>query len=300
MVAAIAVAGYFAYNKFVKGPAQTVSDAADKAKGAADKVIDTLKTGKDGKPPDAQDRIRGIGDLAGSLGRTATDIANGLVGLSIDEEWKHGEVIRAEILKQFRVSTDLSAQQRIEKLAQPILAQLVRTKGRRYTFTLIEDSTMNAFAFVGGNVFIFRGLLDEMKSDVAIQSVIGHEIGHVELEHCAKGSLAGIRAAEIGGNLAGNIASQLQNIIVLGYSEDQEFESDKYAYEAQRKLGVPKADRIQFVRVLEAFAQKNNVHDDLDKKASTPAGEAINAMKRHYRSHPAGNDRVKRLEDIKD
>lgn len=316
----IAGLGYFAWNQVLNKPAQTVSaaaktaqdavkgaaqnapqttkDVADATKGVLGSVLDTAKDAA--KKIDAKDVIAVGTDIAHKTSRVGADVANEFIGLSVEEEWRYGDEIREELLRNLPVSKDAAALARIKKLAEPILAQRKRTIGKPYTFTLVEEPVMNAFAILGGNVFIYRGVLDEMKSDVAIQSVIAHEIGHVEIGHCAKGSFSAIRAAETGGNIAGAIAAKLQQFIVLGYSEDQEFESDEYAYQMQRMLKVPKADRLQFVRVLKAYGESHGPQDELDRKPDT-VGSAIGIeLKKHYRSHPAGKDRVARLEAMPD
>ena len=300
ILAVICGGGYFVYEKILKAPAQavgnaatsvagTAKDAAGQAKEAADKATDILGgLLKGAQNTDPKVTLRKANDFAGTISSGAGDLAHGLIGLTLDEEWAHGDRIRRQIQSKLQSSGDVAAQERINRLAQPILAYVKRTKGRTYTFTIIEDPTMNAFAILGGNVFIFRGLLDEMQNDVVIQSVIAHEIAHVELGHCVKGSMAAIRAAEVGGNLAGTIAGKVQQFITLGYSEAQEFESDKFAYMSQRAMGVPKQDRLRFAQMLEAYADKKGMHDDLDSKADN-MGEAISKeVKRHYRSHPPG------------
>lgn len=312
----IAAAGYFAWNQMVQKPAQAVSSIAkttqDAVKTVAQNPQPAAKTAADvtksvigaavdqAKKIDLKSAIQ-VGTKVTQQGaRIGTDVANEFIGLTPDEEWRYGDQIRAAVLKQMTISTDAAASARVNRLAQPILSQLKRTVGHTYTITVIEEPVMNAFAILGGNVFIFRGVIDEMKTDVALQSVIAHEIGHVELGHCAKGSFAAIRAAEKAGNIAGAIAGKLQQFIVLGYSEDQEFESDVFAYNSQRAMGVPKQDRLQFVRVLDAYAARQGHADDLSRKPDT-VGSAIGLeIKKHYRTHPPAAGRVAKLEKLPD
>ena len=46
--------------------------------------------------------------------------------------------------------------------------------------------TENAFALPGGHLFFYRGILEKiLVNEAQLAVVIGHEVGHVELYHCA-------------------------------------------------------------------------------------------------------------------
>lgn len=310
IVAVGAVAGYFAWSQFVKSPVNQAQQAAqgavntaqqaakDAAKGGGGILGGLADAAKEGvKAIDPKDVVSAGADVLQGAGKIGTDVAHELVGLSVEEEWQVGTAIGDSLRGQLPISSDRAGQARLERLAKPILERLSRTAGRPYVISLVEEPVMNAFAVVGGNIFIYRGLLDEMSSDAAVQGVIAHEIGHVELAHCAKGSLAGIRAAQQAGDMAGAIASRLQGLIQVGYSEDQEHEADEFAYRMLGALGMSKADRLQFVRELEMFERTHGA-----RAASGPpgtVGEAIGReIREHYRTHPPASDRVARLERL--
>ncbi|HEX6864335.1 MAG TPA: M48 family metalloprotease [Thermoanaerobaculia bacterium] len=52
-----------------------------------------------------------------------------------------------------------------------------------FTFSLVDMPVPNAFALPGGQIFITRGMLDLGLDDDMLAAVLGHEIGHVTLEH---------------------------------------------------------------------------------------------------------------------
>jgi predicted Zn-dependent protease len=52
-----------------------------------------------------------------------------------------------------------------------------------FTFSLVDLPVPNAFALPGGQIFITRGMLDIGLSDDMVANLLGHEIGHVTLEH---------------------------------------------------------------------------------------------------------------------
>ncbi|GHD32009.1 M48 family metallopeptidase [Parahalioglobus pacificus] len=52
-----------------------------------------------------------------------------------------------------------------------------------YRFALIDDPSPNAFATLGAQVMVTRGLLDAVKTENGLAMVLAHEIAHVELRH---------------------------------------------------------------------------------------------------------------------
>jgi predicted Zn-dependent protease len=52
-----------------------------------------------------------------------------------------------------------------------------------FTFSLVDMPVPNAFALPGGQIFVTRGMLDLGLDDDMLAAVLGHEIGHVTLEH---------------------------------------------------------------------------------------------------------------------
>jgi predicted Zn-dependent protease len=54
-----------------------------------------------------------------------------------------------------------------------------------WSFTVLDDPVVNAFALPGGPIFITRGIITNMNSEAELASVLGHEIGHVTARHSA-------------------------------------------------------------------------------------------------------------------
>jgi predicted Zn-dependent protease len=54
------------------------------------------------------------------------------------------------------------------------------TRGYDFTFTVIDESYVNAFAYPGGPIFVTDKLISRLQAtDDELAAVIGHEIGHV-------------------------------------------------------------------------------------------------------------------------
>ncbi len=55
-----------------------------------------------------------------------------------------------------------------------------------FTFYLVDMPEPNAFALPGGQIFLTRGMLDLPLDDDMLAGLLGHELGHVALEHGIK------------------------------------------------------------------------------------------------------------------
>src|SRR5262245_52641762 len=52
-----------------------------------------------------------------------------------------------------------------------------------WSFEVIDDAAVNAFALPDGSVFVTRGLLTHLNSEAELSAVLGHEMAHVTAKH---------------------------------------------------------------------------------------------------------------------
>ena len=86
--------------------------------------------------------------------------------------------------QKYRVSSDPLLHQRIDVIGQ----RLAANSGRKikYTFTVLVDPMVNAFAAPGGYIYFTTSLLKRLKNDNETAAVLGHEVGHVVEQHSLK------------------------------------------------------------------------------------------------------------------
>ena len=53
----------------------------------------------------------------------------------------------------------------------------------RYTFDVVNQKEINAFALPGGPMFLNRGMIEAAKTEGEVAGVMAHEISHVALRH---------------------------------------------------------------------------------------------------------------------
>jgi predicted Zn-dependent protease len=100
-------------------------------------------------------------------------------------EQREGDQNHAKVVAQFggtyqndRVSSY------VNQIGQRIAA-VSEQPNARWTFTVLDSPTINAFAIPGGYVYVTRGLVALAGDEAQLAGVIGHEIGHVVAGHSA-------------------------------------------------------------------------------------------------------------------
>src|SRR5262245_36923340 len=102
--------------------------------------------------------------------------------LSEEDELKLAEQVHQELQQQVRLVQDRSVNEYVNSVGQ----RLARSSGRPnipWRFYVVDDKAINAFATLGGRVYVHTGLLEATQSEAQLASVLGHEIGHIVGRH---------------------------------------------------------------------------------------------------------------------
>lgn len=151
------------------------------------------------------------------------------------------------------------------------LAAVSEQPREKWTFTILDDATINAFALPGGYVYVTRGLVALANSEAELAGVIGHEIGHVTAGHSslrqeratiATGAMIG---AQILGAVLGADAQTMRGIGELGqavgggilasYSRDDELSADNLGIRYIARAGYDPYAQADFLESMGAAAQ---------------------------------------------
>jgi predicted Zn-dependent protease len=159
----------------------------------------------------------------------------------------------------------------------------------RYEFRTASDGSENAFAVPGGFVYITLPLLRRLAGDRdALLFVAGHEIGHIELGHCADAYrlTSGARdpiTATVGGVLSiGRLFAEMR------FSATQELEADKFAIRLMRTVHADPRGALRAFDALGVTAETETKRDP-----ATVAGEGLAA---YFRTHPGSWERRAAIE----
>ncbi|HAX44162.1 MAG TPA: M48 family metalloprotease [Bryobacteraceae bacterium] len=162
-----------------------------------------------------------------------------------------------------------------------------------YFFKVVQEDSINAFAFPGGPMYVHTGLMRAAENEAQLAGVLAHELSHVVLRHGtsqvskAQGFqiLAMIGGAALGGNgsMAGTLA-QLGigvglNSVMMKYSRNAERDADLLGMHAMARAGYNPIEMARFFEKLAAESGKQN--------------KLVAAF---FSSHPDPGSRVKSVE----
>ncbi|HHP7230859.1 MAG TPA: M48 family metallopeptidase [Xenococcaceae cyanobacterium] len=200
--------------------------------------------------------------------------------ISDQQEVELGKEINQELIKSGQAKIYRNAE--INRYINQIGQRLAQTSDRPdlpYTFQVVDDPNINAFATMGGYVYINTGLIREAANEAELASVIGHEIGHIVGRHAieqmrqraiAQGvlSAAGLdrsQAVQIGVDLA----------VSRPNSREDELEADRFGLANLKKAGYAPSAMVSFMEKL------------LQQGGSVPT---------FLSTHPATSERIKILQ----
>lgn len=250
------------------------------------------------KPAESSDPIGQLFDLGHKVTQMGDEIGQEALGLTWDEEQQVGAEAHRMVCRDCKVSRPPKVISRLERLAKPIIAQRTR-KELTFKFYVIDSDVVNAFALVGGYIYVNSGILDVTKSDTELQFVLAHEIGHQELRHVAKRMTYAVRASQVGGEQAGALTQMAYMAIAIGYSKKQELEADAWGYRAMRGAGHSREESLAGMKTLLAYSQQHQAEPE-QPEARDAAQKVARQLENHFKSHPPTAERLKRLEAIKD
>jgi predicted Zn-dependent protease len=105
--------------------------------------------------------------------------------LSSDEEARIGRAIMRDIRASGQVVEDPIVNEYINEIGNRVAAQ-TNDGDHDFTFFVIEDSRINAFALPGGFIGVHTGLLEATRSEDELAGVLAHEVAHVTQRHLAR------------------------------------------------------------------------------------------------------------------
>ncbi len=202
----------------------------------------------------------------------------------------------SQVLAQARAKRALAPanhpqRQRLQAVANRLIpfaaAWNERVPNWQWEVNLISSDEVNAWCMPGGKIAFYTGLLDKLAlTDDEIANIMGHEMAHALREH-ARERMAKTQATGLGlsvlssvlglgdlGAIGANLGTQL---LSLKYSRDNESEADLVGLElAARAAYNPQASISLWEKMI---------------RADGGGGLAF------LSSHPAGQDRIRTLQD---
>ena len=166
---------------------------------------------------------------------------------SDQEEQTLGRTIMRDVYADPRYLDDPEIETYLNQLGYKLVSVSPRNQ-RDFTFFVVDDPSVNAFALPGGHIGVHTGLLMAAQSESEVASVIAHEIAHVTQDHIARmiasqsqaywptlAALAlALLAARSNPNVAGAAITSTQAYSIqnqLNFSREFEREADRLGYD---------------------------------------------------------------------
>ncbi|MEM9807066.1 MAG: M48 family metallopeptidase [Cyanobacteria bacterium P01_D01_bin.56] len=203
-----------------------------------------------------------------------------ITNMSDEQEVSLGGQVNQQLLGQsFRLYRDSAITAYVDQIGQSLIPYSDRPD-IPYVFQVVEDDSINAFATMGGYVYITTGLLAAAENEAEVAGVLGHEVGHIAEKH----ALDQMRDVAIAQGIAGAFGlsrNQMVSIAVdvaltLPNSRKDELVADEHGFVTMGEAGYDQTG-------MATLMQK------LDTGNSPPA---------IFSTHPNPKDRVARLQDM--
>lgn len=104
------------------------------------------------------------------------------ISISVETEQDIGELLAEDILRAYDQITNDTVAIAIHTVKKRLLPAIGSTN-YDYKFYVVNEPQINAFATLGGHIFIFSGIIKITESPEELAAVLAHEIGHVEERH---------------------------------------------------------------------------------------------------------------------
>lgn len=136
-----------------------------------------------------------------------------------------------------------------------------------YRVTVIEDPTLNAFAYPTGSLYFHTGLLARMENEDQLATVVGHEMTHVENRHMLRFQRS-VRNKQIGFTVAAIGAA----VILAG---EQGHAAREGHYGKAARIGVLGDIMLSLGLTLALVAAVNGYGRDLEREADSGGFEKM-------------------------
>jgi predicted Zn-dependent protease len=202
---------------------------------------------------------------AAFLSQPSKALATGFTLMSESREIEIGQKLDDEIGNKLGFYTE----PKLQSYVSDVVRRLVRAGSPRafeYRVKIVDIPEANAFATVGGYVYITRGMLAELNSETELAGVMAHEISHISHRHVAKQQtramayqIIGLGAMALGatlGNADNNLGQAPLGIsaalfaILRSYSQEAELEADESGLLMMAQAGYDPRGLVTFLRSL--------------------------------------------------
>ncbi|MBD2301942.1 M48 family metallopeptidase [Nostoc sp. FACHB-190] len=176
-----------------------------------------------------------------------------LSNISSRQEVELGKQMNDELLGEVRLYRNAEVNRYVQEIGQRLAANSDRPS-LPFTFQVVEDNAVNAFATTGGFVYLNTGLLKTAENEAELASVIAHEIGHIGGKHLVKQ----MQQRAVASGLATVAGLDRNQAVAIGVdlalnrprSRQDEFDADKRGLRTLTRAGYAQSGMVSFMQKL--------------------------------------------------
>src|ERR1700740_3367611 len=194
-----------------------------------------------------------------------TEFHPGFNLFSKEQDVQLGKESDDQVRKQMTVLKDPVLTAYVNRVGQRLVSSReAHESGFPFTFEVVADPSINAFALPGGPMFIHTGLLRAVDNEAQLAGVMGHEMSHVILRHgtnqASKSRLIELPAVlgqqVAGGSLIGQLTQMGiglgANSVLLKFSRTAESQADLMGSHLMAEAGYNPIEMARFFNKLNA------------------------------------------------
>lgn len=217
--------------------------------------------------------------------------------LSPHDEARIGRQVMRQVHGSLATDRDAQVTAYIDHIGQRLARHAGEPPIDGYTFFVVHDSRINAFAAPGGYIGVNSGLIREAANEAQLAGVMSHEIAHVSQRHIAR------MYATAGSSGLTTLATVLAGILV-GASNPQAGQAAIMAgvgRQAQSQIDYTRtveyeADRIGIRILADAGYDPEGMAEFFEVLLRQEMG-AVDAAPEYLRTHPLSSNRVAEARD---
>lgn len=172
----------------------------------------------------------------------------------------------------------------LEVLVDDMSASMDLPEGMKIKVHYVDEDIENAFATIGGHIFLYKGLLEKLPNENSLAMLIAHEMAHVKLRHPirAVGQQMAIKTGVklMLGDTKINILGKAGLLTQLHFSRNMETDSDTEGLRAVYE---------HYGSIAGAFG----LYDTLQTISGSDDGESA-----FFSTHPLDAERIQHLSKI--
>jgi hypothetical protein len=216
---------------------------------------------------------------------------------SKEQDVQLGREAAAQVERQMPVVRDEELNAYVQRIGQKLTSAPEADK-YPYTFKVVNDPSINAFALPGGPTFVNTGLIKAADNEAQLAGVMAHEIAHVALRHgtnqASKANLIQIPAMLAGAVAGGSMMGQLAQLgiglgangVLMKFSRSAESQADLLGAQMLAHAGY---NPLEMARFFEKLQAQGGSRGPVFLSSHPDPGNRMQAIQDEIRTFPQSN-----------